>query len=168
MIYGAMNLELGASLCCLLCNLYIMNYCMVRPDFHKRSSVKRIISYGVIGVLAFTVEYGSFTILIHVLKGSMSLLSAQSLSFCLGLVTSFTGNRLFTFNTKDRDYVHSVSRQMGSYMILALVNLCLTNVVIFVLVHHTNIGAQVAKLIVMLMVVLWNFLIFHKLIFKTE
>jgi len=130
--------------------------------------MKRFIIYGVVGVLAFTVEYLSFIIVLNVTITSFSLLIAQSVSFSLGLLVSFTGNRLFTFSNIDKTYAHNVRRQIGLYMILAAVNLALSNAIIYVLVHGFLVVPLISKLIVMSMVVLWNYFIFSKLIFKIK
>jgi putative flippase GtrA len=103
-----------------------------------------------------------------VISGPYALSVAQTLSFSLGLIVSFTGSRLFTFNNKDATYTHSVTRQIGSYVVLAVTNLVITNVVIYGLVHYLALMPFVAKVLVMCMVVVWNFLIFQKIIFKSK
>jgi putative flippase GtrA len=135
---------------------------------YKNESIKRLLVYLTIGGLAFLVEYASFLLLIHFLTTPLGLIIAQSFSFCFGLVISFTGNRLLTFNDSNSTYKHSVSRQIKAYALLALINLGLSNLAIYALVHHLSVTPLIAKLIVMSMVVLWNFLIFNRVIFKKE
>lgn len=134
----------------------------------KIKSNRRILIYGVVGVLAFAVEYASFLLLIKVISGSYALSAAQTLSFGLGLVVSFTGSRLFTFKSKGAAYAHSVTKQIGSYAVLAITNLVITNIAIYSLVHYLLFIPFVAKLLVMCMVIVWNFLIFQKIIFKSK
>jgi putative flippase GtrA len=135
---------------------------------NKNYPIKRFITYGVVGVLAFASEYFSFIIIIHALTTSYSLLVAQSISFSLGLIVSFTGNRFFSFNDASRSYTHNIKRQVGMYLVLAGINLLLSNIVIQLLVNVFLITPPISKLIVMSMVVLWNYIIFNKLIFKSE
>ncbi len=135
---------------------------------NNRTAIKRVITYGVVGVLAFASEYFSFIFLIHILISSYSLLVAQSLSFSLGLIVSFTGNRLFAFNDAGRTYSHNIQKQVGLYLALAGINLLLSNVIIQVLVHGFSVIPAISKLVVMSMVVLWNYIIFNKLIFKSD
>lgn len=134
----------------------------------KKSSIKRIITYGAVGVLAFASEYLSFIIIINTLATSYSLFVAQTVSFSLGLLVSFNGNRLFAFNDVERTYSHNVKRQVGMYLVLAGINLLLSNIIIHLLVNVFLITPSISKLIVMSMVVLWNYIIFNKLIFKSE
>lgn len=138
------------------------------PIIQKIKSNRRIVIYGLVGASAFAVEYASFLLLIRVISGPYALSVAQTLSFSLGLIVSFTGSRLFTFNNKDATYTHSVTRQIGSYVVLAVTNLVITNVVIYGLVHYLALMPFVAKVLVMCMVVVWNFLIFQKIIFKSK
>lgn len=130
--------------------------------------MKRIIKYGIVGVSAFIVEYLSFLLLISATKSPYALTIAQSASFCLGLIVSFLGSRLFTFKNSKNIYTNSASKQFAAYSVLALINLSLSNVIIFLLVHYMLLAPLIAKICVMIMIVSWNFLIFNKLIFKSN
>lgn len=125
---------------------------------------KKIRNYVMIGGLAAIVEYTSFFIIYSVLP---VVVVAQTLSFMLGLVVSFTGSRRYTFSSQ-RAYHHSTKTQMVTYLSLALVNLVISNLLIYVLVHGVAIMPLVAKIIVMGCVALWNFVIFNKFVFKTK
>ncbi len=118
--------------------------------------------YVFIGIGAFVTEYASFFV---VMSLTDSLLVAQTISFLLGLAVSFTGNRNLTFNT-DQDYTHSRTSQLWRYVLLALFNLLLSNVLIHIVAMYTE--PLVAKLVVMISVMLWNFVIFNKIIFRTK
>lgn len=130
--------------------------------------MKRVIIYCVVGVSAFAAEYFSFVIMFSIIAAPYTLLVAQSISFSLGLLVSFTGNRFFTFNDTDRTYIHNIRKQIWLYLILAGANLFLSNVIIYILVHGLMIEPLISKLLVMSMVVLWNFFILNKLIFKPK
>lgn len=117
-----------------------------------------------IGTLAFVAEYISFFLLI---SATPQLLVAQSLSFLIGLAVSFHGNRSLTFNQSD-SYKLGGRSQLWRYLLLALFNLLLTNVLIYSIVNHLVIDPVFAKLFVMGLVVAWNYLIFSKFIFKTK
>jgi len=133
-----------------------------------RMTIKRVVTYGVVGILAFASEYLCFLCLIHFLASPYSLLVAQSLSFSVGLIVSFTGNRLFSFNDAGRTYSHDIQKQVGLYLVLATINLLLSNVIIQLLVNSFSFVPVIAKLVVMCIVVLWNFIIFNKLIFRSD
>ena len=131
----------------------------------KRSGVShRFSSYIVVGISAFLIEYISFFALISM---ASQLLVAQSISFLLGLMVSFYGNRNHTFRSDD-SYALTGRSQLRRYVSLAICNLILTNVLIYVLVHYIALTPVVAKILVMGSVVAWNYLIFSRFIFKTK
>ncbi|MCA9301703.1 GtrA family protein, partial [Candidatus Saccharibacteria bacterium] len=122
-----------------------------------------VFRYLVSGGTAFTIEYGSFLALFYLLK--FGSITSNTVSFILGLLTSFLLNRLWVFSGDN--YQHSSSRQLFSYIILALFNLLLTNVAMIYVVN-LGIGAYIAKVILIVMVASWNYIIFKTLIFKND
>lgn len=136
--------------------------------FNKIRPTKRVIKYLIVGTSAFIVEFFSFTIIFSFINGPYHLLITQSMSFCLGLLVSFTGSRLFTFSESKNNYANNIKKQFLYYLLLAAANLLLSNLVISILVEGFVIIPFVSKLIVMFMVVLWNYYIFNKLIFKAK
>lgn len=116
--------------------------------------------YLLAGGTAFVSEYLSFLILFSLV--SVQLVIANILSFLIGLLTSFTLNKLWVFgNSKQTRPTH---QQLLLYVVLATINLCFTSYAITELVS-TGVAPAVAKIILMLLVVTWNFVIFKRLIF---
>lgn len=130
---------------------------------YKSKSVK----YMTVGLTAFLVEYGSFTLFMASLSPTgVSLLGSQVLSFCCGLATSFLGSREHTFKSARKDYKHSIKMQLGAYALLALINLVLSSLLLYMLAHSFQWAPWLAKLLVMAMVAVWNFAIFNRIIFQ--
>lgn len=123
----------------------------------------RFITYILVGGTAFLVELIVFILLMLTTMENI-LAVAQTASFIAGLVVSFTGSRLYTFN-KTEAYSSGIVRQIYAYVGLAMFNLFATNVIIQWVV---GLGASslLAKVSVMCMVVLWNYTIFNKFIFR--
>lgn len=121
----------------------------------------RFSRYLIVGLAAFTLEYALFTLFIYL---GAYLLLAQTLSFCAGLVVSFTGNRSVTFT--GGTYAHSRSSQFWRYATLALFNLVLSNGLIYMLVERFDTASYAAKIVVMVAIIGWNYLIFNKVIFR--
>lgn len=126
----------------------------------KKLLSKSAIKYLVTGGLAFIGEYGTFLVLFYLME--FNAVIANTVGFCIGLIASFSLNRLWTFN--GGEHKHSWKKQALVYGILAVFNLLLTNFMINVLVGVSTPG-YVAKLILMVAVVLWNFIIFKRFIF---
>lgn len=96
---------------------------------------------------------------------SDNLFLAQTCSFLLGLAVSFLGNRNITFRSNG-EYALSRGSQLWRYILLAFFNLILSNILIHILVAYMV--AMVAKLAVMAAVILWNYAIFNKIIFRSK
>lgn len=123
--------------------------------------------YGLIGILAFAAEYSSF-ILILELFSTQNINIAQTISFCIGLLTSFAGSRFYTFSDETVLYRHGKKTQFTSYIMLAIINLILTNLFMYTLIQYLGVVFWIAKLVVMISVVAWNFTILNKVIFKAH
>jgi putative flippase GtrA len=116
--------------------------------------------YVLAGAGAFVIEYGSFYLMYVRLKGPLYL--ANSISFGLGLLTSFLLNRLWTFGHKS--YSKRTAHQLSFYITLALVNLLLTNVLVGLL-KQVEVNPRIGKLIAMIVTSLWNYVLFKAIIF---
>lgn len=123
---------------------------------------KRIIHYGISGFSAFIIEYGSFLILYYALK--LPVVLSNTLSFILGLITSFTLNKNWVFG--HTVHTRTFYNQFLVYLSVAVVNLMVTNLAIHILAKY--IPAFVAKILLVLIVACWNFVIFKKIIFKSD
>jgi putative flippase GtrA len=125
---------------------------ILRIGFHR---------YLVSGGSAFFLEYGSFFVLLNLLHVQLYL--ANSLSFALGLSVSFLLNRNWTF--KKETYHRKSHHQFVMYLLLALLNLFMTNLIIGSL-KHFGLSPLVGKIIAMGLIIGWNFSLFNKVIFK--
>lgn len=134
---------------------------MTHRIFKQRPS-KKLVNYGLIGITAFVSEFLIFSLLVTLIP----LIASQSISFGVGLVISFMGNRLITFKTGSFKY--GVKRQFVSYLTLACINLILTNIIIYIQVEHLEFTPLLAKIITMFFVVGWNFLFFQRYIFRSN
>jgi putative flippase GtrA len=121
---------------------------------------KRLIHYVIAGGAAFTIEYGSFLILYY--HFHVAAVTANTVSFILGLITSFMLNRLWVFGHKKQH--RRVAHQISLYLMIAGINLIITDVVIHFLVQ-AKIPAFIAKILLVILVACWNFVIFRKIIF---
>ena len=122
---------------------------------------RSLIKYLAVGITAFVIEYGTFYFLYMEL--GISLIVANSVSFFLGLLTSFAFNRLWTFGK--RTYSKNTSHQLLLYFMLAFINLLLTNITVEILIK-INIIPSIGKLAAMILTSLWNYVLFKRVIFK--
>lgn len=111
------------------------------------------------GATAAGAEYLAFLTLLSTF-GSGKLVLAQIISFCIGLTISFFLNRTWVFESQAK-----ASQELIKYVCLALLNVILGGLFIHVLASYIGIAPWLAKIIVMLCVATWNYLIFSKIIF---
>jgi putative flippase GtrA len=124
-----------------------------------------LIRFLVVGLCAFGVEYGSFYGFYASLHWRLYI--ANSISFILGLITSFTLNRLWTFKSSDAQYHKKAAHQFSYYAVLAAINFLLTNLIVEGLVS-LSLNAQIAKLVAMVTTSLWNYFLFKFIIFNHQ
>lgn len=122
-----------------------------------------LIRYLCAGGSAFVAEYSSFYVMYEVFH--VRVYVANSISFGIGLLVSFTLNRLWAFGTKK--FRQRTYNQLLLYVGLAIVNLMITNVIVGVLKHYT-VDPRVGKILAMFSIVCWNFFIFKFFIFASQ
>lgn len=123
---------------------------------------RKQLRYLVSGGIGFVSEYSIFSALYYlshalVLSNSISFLSALVITFGLHKVWSFQGN-----------YKLEARKQLALYSGLAALNFILVNALIVVLVRHFHVIAYLAKVLVMVFIVCWNYLIINRFIFHHQ
>ncbi len=111
------------------------------------------------GGTAAAIEYTTFLLLEWSMQ-SDSLLLNQTLSFLAGLITSFLLNRNWVFKSNGNGRT-----QFTKYLLLAGINLAIGNLVIATLVEHLGLAAEVAKILVMALIAIWNYALLSVLVF---
>lgn len=120
----------------------------------------RILRFLIAGGSAAATEYLAF-IGLQTLLGTDALILSQSFSFACGFVVSFLLNRLWVFQSAG-----TWTGDLGRYGALAGINLVLGNIVISLLVGPMSLPPLAAKLVVMVLIAVWNYAIFSKIVFR--
>ncbi len=119
--------------------------------------------YILVGMTAFTIEYLFFFLMFDALGAPV--LVAHSLSFCCGIITSFSLNRQWTFG--QTQFNRRIRHQFMLYCLLGLFNLVATNLVLDSL-SRVHLDPHLGKVFVMALVVGWNFILFKTVIFRRD
>ncbi len=120
---------------------------------------KQFFRYLVTGGLAAAAEYSLFYVL-NILVG-LSLILSNSAAYTSGFVISFILNRVWSFESKGH-----LGRQLLLYTILFGINLALSNILVTLFTNQLGIATMISKAIAMGIIVLWNFVIYKKIIYK--
>lgn len=115
--------------------------------------------YTVTGLLAAGIEYSLLIILTELAE--LWYIVSNSIAYFAGFWVSFLLNKFWSFKSKGNFY-----RQLLLYIILFGINLVLTNGIMYFLTSIAGIPYMISKVFVMGCVVLWNFVIFKKVIYK--
>jgi putative flippase GtrA len=129
-------------------------------EFLTLKSMLQFAKYITVGVSAFAIEYLSFRLIYFYTNGNHLNIS-NSLSMAIGFVFSFILNRVWSFNSKE-----VLSKQLTMMIILFFINLSLSNIIISLINYLTPVPASIAKLMVMVLVIMWNFIIYKKIIYR--
>lgn len=140
---------------------------MIRKNSTPALIARRLISdkkirYLIVGGSAFLVEYCVFLVLQY---STHLLVLANVVSFTIALIYSFLLHRVWTFGGSHK---YSVRLQLLSYVGLGILNVILTSCLIVILVDRLSFEPWVAKILCMILVVIWNFIISNKVIFRIK
>lgn len=109
------------------------------------------------------VEYITFYIFYIFI--SWNLFVSNSLSFCIGLGISFMFNRLWAF--RQSDFHRKTHHQMILYAILAVTNFVANNTIVGLL-RAAGLDARIGKIIAIIVIAIWNFIVYKKIIFVAK
>lgn len=123
--------------------------------------MKKVLKFLVAGGLAAITELLVY-VLFNYAYGNKYIAIAQTFSYLCGFIVSFTLQRNWAFNSDGR-----VKSDLVKYIVLALANIILTNLVLYLLIEAVNLDVNISKLIVMTLVAMWNYFILSRLIFKS-
>ncbi len=118
------------------------------------------VRYIIVGGMAFVVEYLFYQLLYRFLGLDYSLASVIVYSIMFWLV--FLLNRQWSFQSEG-----NFKRQLFKYILLFLFNNLVANIFLMqFLVEQLNISADVAPILKMFLVVIWNYYIYKYFIYK--
>lgn len=126
--------------------------------FMRHETVKQFIRYIITGISAALLEYLVFNILYYYMK---TLYIPNSAGMASGLVLSFILNRVWSFRSKS-----NTVRQLVMYLALFCINMLISNYAIYLLADVIGITPALSKAMIMSLVVIWNFIIYRKIIYK--
>jgi len=129
-------------------------------SFISRLHSERFFHYIVSGGISFSLEFIIFFLFFYDVHLAAGI--ASGIGFSTGLVSSFLLNRLWVFPAKADRWS---SRQISIFLMLGLFNLTFTSLFVQYLVS-LQLPGYFAKFCAMVLVVIWNFILFKKIIFK--
>lgn len=131
---------------------------MTNTLMDNRREVVRFLKFAVVGGIGTVVDFSMLN-LMHLAFG-LPLVTANTISFCLAVISNFTWNRLWTFPESRQ---RCLWQQLGQFAAVNAVGLVINQAVFLSLNHYVfeprlgALGYNVAKAIAIIIVLFWNF-----------
>lgn len=123
-----------------------------------RAHIGQFCLYLISGGLAMLIDFGSFVILIRYL--GVWYILASLCGSVLGFFTVFLMHKYIVFKKRER-----FLRHLAKFFLTDMTNIAITTALLYVFVEFGGIGEEVSKLIIMGMVVSWNFFVYKFLVY---
>jgi putative flippase GtrA len=117
----------------------------------KHPETRRFVKFGLVGVVNTTLDMGVYILLstgFHV-----HYVVANIFAFMVAGINSYYLNRRWTF----RSTADNWRREMVKYLIVIGTGFLINEALLYILVEHGSLGKIMAKLVVVAVVLVWNF-----------
>ena len=131
-------------------------------DEKYRTLAVQLLKYGVVGAIAFGVDFGSLWLL-HSVAGMHHLLAA-AIAFILGLTCNYLLSTAWVFG---ESRLKSTAAEFTAFALIGVVGLGLNELIIFLAADVVGLQVMVAKLISTALVFFWNFFARRFLLFRS-
>jgi len=111
----------------------------------------KFLKFGVVGFSGVFVDFGVTWLCREKLR--LNQYVANSIGFLCAVVSNYTLNRIWTFQSQDP----AVATQFSKFLLASLVGLALNNGIIYLLNERLGVKFYTSKLIATGVVTLWNF-----------
>lgn len=111
----------------------------------------KFLKFGVVGFSGVFVDFGVTWLCREKLR--LNQYVANSIGFLCAVVSNYTLNRVWTFQSQDP----AVATQFSKFLLASLIGLALNNGIIYLLNERLRLNFYVAKLIATAVVTVWNF-----------
>ena len=114
--------------------------------------IAQIMKFGVVGVIAFVIDYGLLIFLTEVF-GIDSLVSA-TISFTVSVIFNYLASMRYVFAHKQG---LSRRREFAIFVVLSVIGLAINNVCLWLGVDMFGVDYRISKIVVTAIVMVWNF-----------
>lgn len=118
--------------------------------------VEQLLRFGVVGLLAFGIDYGLLMLLSQVV--GMDAVLAAAVSFCVSLVFNYLASMRYVFTHRDN---MPRSREFVTFVLLSVVGLGINELVMWLgtsWLGSSALAVTCTKVVATVVVMVWNFL----------
>ena len=128
-------------------------------EFFEPEAFAKFKRYVLTGLMSFAIEYTLFYLLFNF--AHLKDMYAHTLALSVTFWFNFIINRIWSFKSKA-----NLKKQLLQYFTLYLINLAITNALLYLLSHVLSLNPNFSKILVMGAVVCWNFILYKKVIYR--
>ena len=114
--------------------------------------IAQIIKFGIVGFIAFCIDYGIFLILTYAF--GVSYLIAGAVAFIISTIFNYTASMRYVFQGKE---TQTAMQQFTIFIVLSVIGLGLNQVFLWLFVDNCHIAEWLSKLIATALVMVYNF-----------
>ncbi len=112
----------------------------------------QIIKFGIVGVIATVVDFGTLVVLKELLD--IDVLIASAISFCVSVAVNYILSMALVFKTKNQSKV----KEFIVFVFLSIGGLCLNQLILWIGIQFTSINYLIVKLFALVVVPIYNFI----------
>lgn len=131
--------------------------------FSHNEHVRQFYKFSVIGVSNTIIDFSLYYVLTRtIFTFSFGYLFANVISFSVAVTNSYVWNRMWTFRSTNSNKILEYTK----FYFVNLSGLLLSTGLLFIFVHFVHLHDTVGKLLAIILVLFWNFLINKVWVFK--
>ena len=127
-----------------------------RSSVNEEGTVKKLnaqfMKFGIVGVIAFLIDYGLMVALTEFF--GVPYLISNTISFTVSVVFNYVASMRYVFERRDD---MSRRREFIIFVVLSIIGLILNDLFMWLFVSVWFIDYRIAKIIVTVLVAIWNF-----------
>lgn len=114
--------------------------------------IAQFMKFGVVGVIAFIIDYGLMIFLTEVF--GVPYLISTTVSFAVSVIFNYVASMRYVFKRKDD---MSRQREFIIFVVLSIIGLVINDVCMYLMVDLLFIDYRISKIVVTVIVAIWNF-----------
>jgi putative flippase GtrA len=127
-------------------------------EYMSYKALKQLLRYLIVGFSTVGLEFVNLRLFTEYI--GLWYLASNTIAYIISFVFNFFLNRFWSFKSSG-----NIKRQLLIYGVLFIINLALSNLVMYLLTDILGIMYMISKIFSVGLVVSWNFIIYKKIIF---
>jgi putative flippase GtrA len=122
--------------------------------------ILKFIKFCVVGLSGMLIDFGTTWLLKEKVK--INKYVANSTGFILAATSNYIWNRLWTFQSENSQ----IAKEYSQFIIIAVIGLGINNLVVYIFADKVKLNFYISKLIAILIVTIWNFMMNYLITFR--